>query len=348
MRRVLGIGAVVACGLVCSCSTIGSSGGGASELPSNGAGPFRRLEGTEITGGVAVAARGGLVESGMALGVVHGGDAVLFYAFAPVRRGGDPDAGVPEGDAGPGAIDPARFGARDIRRTPLGEPPQFLEGVAVLTAAETWEDGEVFDPWAVSLPDGRVRLYYAGRGGIGIAEAAARDGDLARVGDAPVLMGAPDEASGATPRRPSVTARPGGGVVMYYEAGGGIYAATSDDGLVFTRAGAVALPVSGEAWLSAPGAATVTTPAGRAVVRLYYGVHRADGTDVVAVAASEDGRAFERALAPAFSGDAHEDFPAPLVLDARTTLLFLAYDSGTRTAPSRALAPSVSPGSIRF
>ena len=348
MRRLLSVAAVLACALVSACSTIGSSGDGASGLPSGGAGPFRKLDGMEITGGVAVAARGGMVESGMALGEVRGGDAVLFYAFAPSRRGGDPDAGVPDTDAGPGAIDPTRFGPRDVRRTPLGRPPQFAEGMAVLTAEASWEGGEVFDPWAVSLADGRVRLYYAGRGGIGIAEAPSRDGALTRVSDAPALAPSPDEASGAAPRRPTVTARPGGGLAMYYEAGGDVYAATSVDGLAFTRAGVVARPLSGETRVTAPGATTVTTPAGRTLVRLYFGAHRADGTDVVAFAASEDGLVFERAVAPAFTGTDHEDFPAPLVLDDRTTLLFLAYDSGTRTAPSRSLAPSVSPGSIRF
>jgi hypothetical protein len=268
---------------------------------------------------------------------------------------GGPDAGPPDGgpDAGP---PPTRFEPRAIYRSPAAAGPGFADGTEIFTAGPDWEGGEVFDPWVIALPTGGVRLYYASLGGIGAADAPAADGTFTRTGDAALL--APDVAiwGGAIPRRPTVV-HDGAQLVLYYEAGDAIWRATSTDGLAFTRDPApLALNLTvdagyTEARLSSPGAVRIRTTTGRDVTRLYFTSHRSDGTQALALAASEDGLRFERAVPVVFmdsSGADHEAFPAPWVLDDRVTLLYFSVDRVQRRNLTRALAVGVSPGSIRY
>lgn len=336
-----------------ACGTGGeASKGGMFGLPHAGLGPFRRLDASELLHGRLALDEGSLVESGMVLRGA-GPTQVMFYAAAelapgpaPTDGGADLDAGVPA-DAGPPEPDLALFLPRRILRSDPADGPKFAGGELVLEASEAWEGDSVYDPWAVVLPSGRVRLYYAAAGGIGIAEADSATGAFTRVGTGPVLPGL---------RRPTVTLRADGsaGVLLYAEDGGSIVVASSADGLVFDAPSTVDLGFAardaGPAQVSvgSPGAGLQRPEGDPPRIVLFFESRRADGTRVLGMAASPTGLAFERATLPAFGGDVREGFPAPDFVDAHTTMLYFTVANRLRGVASRGLTVAVSPGTLRF
>ncbi len=346
------LGAALALGAP-ACGTGGeASKGGMFGLPHAGLGPFRRLDTSELWHGRLAMAGGSLVESGMVLrgaGPAPG----RFYAAAelapappPSDAGTDLDAGMPA-DAGPPEPDLAQFLPRRILRSDPGDGPKFAGGEVVLEASEAWEGDSVYDPWAVVLASGRVRLYYAASGGIGIAEADSAIGAFTRVGTGPVLPGL---------RRPTIAPRLDGsaGVWLYAEDSGSIVVASSADGLVFDAPSAVDLGFAsgdgGPAQLSvgSPAAGLHRPEAAPPRIVLFFESRRADGTRTLGMAASPTGLAFERATLPAFGGDVREGFPAPDFVDAHTTMLYFTVANRLRGVASRGLTVAVSPGTLRF
>jgi hypothetical protein len=353
-----------------SCGTGGEeSRGGMSGLPGAGLGPFRRLDTDELSGRLALR-RMALVESGMVLRGA-GPQPVMFYAAADVPPapvpplpdagadadgGADLDAGIDldagaEGDAGlgdAGISDPlAGFLPRRILRSNPGDGPAYIGGEVVLEAREAWEGDAVYDPWAVRLADGRVRLYYAAAGGIGLAEADSSAGSFTRVGAGPVLTGL---------RRPTLAARPdrAPGFFLYAERDGAIVVAESADGLTFGAPEVVDLGfMANDAGMpqiavGSPGAGLQVPTLDPPRVVLFFESRRADGSRTLGLAASRDGRSFERATLPSFGMGLAEGFPAPDFVDARTTLLYFTVAATTEMRPSRALTVAVSPGTLRF
>lgn len=348
------IGIGLGLGLVASaCSTIGSEGFERPDSPHAGTGPFRLLDAQE-TGlegspdGRALPRQGDMaIESPMVAG--HR----MFFATARLAE----EDGMDAADLAPWEIDHSRFGPRRIfRATHVGDPQVGYEApTRVLEADASWEGDEVFDPWMVQLEDGSARLYYAAEGGIGVAEADSITGELRRVGDGPVL-GAID---GVVPRRPSVVPGEEDGWLMYYQRGFGIELAESSDGLSFERVGPVSFTLerqpepddrAPEIFKRAPSAVRVRTPTGRSVVRLYFQSVRQDVTATIDMAASLDGRRFERSGEPAFTGEAPAS-PAPLVLDSRVTLLYLTETFEPSTPGDtqlRAVVGAVAPAAERI
>jgi hypothetical protein len=348
------LGALAALGVLASALALGvpacgtggeESNGGMVGLPSAGLGPFRRLDTAEVSGRLGVRSPG-LVESGMVLRGA-GADQLLFYAAAEVPpdvpapdAGTDVDAGAPEPDL-------AQFLPRRIVRTNLGPGPSYSGGFVVLEASEAWEGGAVYDPWAIVLPSGRVRLYYAGAGGIGIAEADSATGTFTRVGGAPVLTDL---------RRPTLAARPDGaaGYFLYAERAGTIMVATSADGLTFGAPQLVDLGFpprdAGPAQTSvgSPGAGLQIPQVDPPRVILFFESRRADGSRTLGMAGSRDGLIFERATLPPFGTNLREGFPAPDFIDAHTTLLYFTFANVVSGRASRALTVAVSPGTLRF
>jgi hypothetical protein len=280
--------------------------------------------------GLVMASRSGAVESAAAVA-----DGPLFYAFGvELDMPPDEDPTLPFGD-----VDWAGYEPRVIRRAAPreGEYGFVFPGEDVLSATEAWEMGEVYSPWPLVMDDGRVRLYYASPGGIGVAEAASVTGAFSRLGGGPIVPA----AGAVSPRRPSVVTHPSGdGYLMYYELEGRIVVASSPDGLAFST---VADPVDlgpfvprddtdpPEIAVAGPGAITVTTGVGRSLVRLYYESLRDDGTRLVMMSGSADGVTFERYDIPVV-GDLDRRDPAPILVDLRVTILNV---HATRTVSRR-------------
>jgi hypothetical protein len=286
----------------------------------------------------------------------------LFYGGAkalPVSAsdgGALTDAGVSsDTDAGitrPLEVDWSLFEARRIYRSrPRAEGIGFDGGDEVLIARESWEGSFVRDPWALELEDGRVLLYYAAEGGIGVARAEMISGAFERVGAEPIVGGAV--------RRPSVIdARDTEGphaFLMYFERDESIFVAGSNDGTRFEELGEVVLPPlaarderdSTEITIGAPGVVAAETGAGRRIVRLYYESRRANGQVLVAMAGSFDGVAFEQFNLPVVPSSQLR-WPAPRQLDTRTTLLYLQASRGARGVERGALVVGIAPGGVRL
>lgn len=319
------------------CATLGDETAFPGPLQTTGVGPFRLFTADE-TNLIARPPGAVLIGDFATTGGMRTQEA-LWYAGAPVL---DPvperDPDVPEGE-----IDWAQFGARSILRAETrAEDMGFVTSAAVLEASEPWEDGVVFDPWAYPLPDGRVRLYYAGAGGIGIAEGPA-SGPFVKL-PGPVLEDA---------RSPTVVQVGDGSFWMFFERGDGIARATSPDGLAFEVAEEaidVGLidPELGETRFAHPGAVFAVSPTGRETVRVYFEAHRTDGTQVLALAASLDGVSYDRLENPTLgSADGADDYraPAPYLREDGVTLLYATAPKTIRGsgAVARAIIGSVAP-----
>ncbi|MFO0685555.1 MAG: hypothetical protein U0234_26075 [Sandaracinus sp.] len=351
--RVIPSRAVLSCALLLAlgaCSTLGTPASPPGPLPHGGTGQFRDLSSQE-TGLAPMAAGITLVAgSGFAVDDVMPFRGDLFYAGAPSAPRGDAgtmddagapsDAGVPRDaaldanvDAGPepiDAVDWSRYQGRRILRSPRSEEWGFQRGTEVFTASEPWEGGYVTDPWVVAHPDGRLLMFYAAAGGIGVASATSVEGPWTRVGTSPVL----GAMGGAVPRRPSVVVtrdmpEVGAAFLMYYELEGTLRLARSDDGTSFTDAGALDVPPiaqrddrdGNEISIGGPGAIVVVTPAGRSVLRVYYESRRDNGTVLIGMLGTSDGPTLEQYPLPMFSGRDRQR-PAPRYVDQRVTLLY--------------------------
>ena len=367
MTRATRIRVTVALALIAGCGSLGKETLFPFPVTTSGVGPFRALaeEETGISGvdGEAILLRNLAVDSAMRIG-----DA-LFYAV------GEVPAEIPERDDGVPAydIDWGQFGPREIRRAARRpELEGFDGGPTVLTASEAWEGGYVTDPWVVALPDGRARLYYAAAGGVGVAEASGVDGTFSRVGSAPVIATDASLGDGSAPRSPSVVDAPDGdGFLMYFDAGDGVQWASSGDGLSWTiedgqegEGGATdPLPLrippldpgdpafdpdaDVEVALRMPGAAVAVTPGKTTLVRVYFEVLLSDGSTMVSMAASEDGRSFERFEGVSFAGES-SGAPRPMVDGAGVTRLFATVDRNQRRQQTHALVVAVTPSLTRF
>lgn len=327
-----------------SCSTIGDPGGSPDAYPHGGTGQFRVLA-TDEVGGATLALQNTAIDASM---VAEG---YLFYAAAPLLDAPPP---VPE-EHPPGEVFWDAFEPRAIYRAEPRDNPGFSSGTQILAASESWEGGEVFDPWVVTDGD-RALMYYAAEGGVGVAEAPVAGGTFTRVGSGPIL----EAAGGATPRRPSVVRGTDGAFWMYFDEGGAIGVARSEDGVAFERvdgdpstAAIDPLVITGEdlgdepeVSVGMPGAVALDTPTGRRLVRVYYESRREDGTVSAYVAGSADGVTFERHELPVME-QTDVRFPAPVLLDDRVTLLYVNL-RGTGAYQTRALAAAVTPAAVSF
>jgi hypothetical protein len=242
------------------------------------------------------------------------------------------------------------------RAEPFGACRSYRNQVLVLEATEVWEGASVREPFALMRADGSVRVYYAGDGGIGLAEAASPTSPLVKSTQNPILAG---ELSG-----PTVIDDPDFGVLMYFAEGSRIYAARSDDGVSFTRVdGDASTPAidplfdllppepvtedggvdESEIGHSLPGAVVGAMPSGRRTVRLYFTSVRADGSSVIAMGASLDGVEFERAESIILADD---DASAPVpFLDESGDITHLLF---VLTGTSATLREGVSPLETRL
>jgi hypothetical protein len=371
MRRIR---IAILAALASACSTLGTPASPPGPLPHGGTGQFRALTAAEttITGpplGVTLNTSGHGVDVAMSI------EGNCFYAAGAIRPTPPndaailPDAGPTDGavandaavssdaaldaslDAGPSTpptVNWANFEARQIFRSTPGASWAFGAGTMVLAASASWEGGYVTDPWVVHRADGRYLLYYAAAGGIGVASAASLDGPWMREGAGPILPA----SGGATPRRPSAIVTTGlsgasSAMLLYYELGGTIHLASSDDGIALHDLGAVTTtPIAArddrdgvESSVGSPGAIVVPTPAGRRVVRVYFESRRTNGTVLIGMLGSADGVTFEQLATPVFA-ERDRQAPAPRLVDERTTILYTWVANMTFGAEIASVSPA--------
>jgi hypothetical protein len=332
------------------CSLLGAEGSFPDGQPHGGTGTFRLLAPEEVGGlgappGRAVNERMEAIEA-VAAPV---GDTLFYTARAPLAEPADPPEGFPEDEVFPGAFGPRRI-RRGARRPPIEGAEAsfgFDAGPVVLEAAEAWEGGEVFDPWALAR-DGGVLLYYAAAGGIGVAVAASAEGAFARVGDG-LLVATVD---GDVPTHPSAVVF-GDGVLLFVSAGGGVHVAEGDGRAfgAFRRLG-VGPPdpdpdLAEEVALGAPGAVRVVSPAGVERVRVYVESIREGGARVFDLLGTDDGVSFVR-LGRAVAPQTNLRGPAPEVFDARRTVLFASAPFRFGGLQRRAPVALMTPGGSTF
>jgi len=252
--------------LLAACGTLHGEGAGDRNLPAAALGPFRALDEAEVDQEPYVSPTRTVAGRAVVVPLADG-------TFALYR--GDEEGG-----------------ARSIVRETSSDGIAFADPTPVLADATA--------P-SVVVEDGRFRLWYEADGAIALAESDDRT-TFAPVGT--VLEPGADWEGGRV-GAPSVVPDADGGWLLYYEAAGGIGVASSPDGTRFIRASEVpvlAAQPPGE-WddraVGSPAARVHVSSIGRRTIQLFYvGVAAApageDPTFGVGVAASFDGRAFER------------------------------------------------------
>jgi hypothetical protein len=234
----------------------------------------------------------------------------------------------------------------------------------VLTASEAWEGGVLAQPSAL-IVNGETLLFYAAKGGIGLAKSP--DGASFTKVSGPVF--APDPSSweeGAVPASPGVVLLDDGSLRMFYAIATGSSAtvigeASSADGITWTRLG------SGPALAPSGGGASGPTPwdavsvgspfpelavsaEGRAILRLFYGAVDASGNGTIALAAryGTDGP-FSRAESPVFGTGTNLLPREPCVVSfPAVTFLYATQLSGSTASSSStpAVAVGVAPATV--
>ncbi len=340
--------------LAAGCATLAEAESGGENLPNAGAGPFRALKQGEI--GALRTAPNALADDDSfprdpAVIDADGDPATpgvhVFVAANPVVEGKEPDP-----TAQPSAI--VRFGATDDRSFDRSE-------VLVLTAEAPWEGGTVGAPSAVRAGE-EILLYYAAKGGIGLARSA--DGTSFVREPGPVL--GPETSgweAGAVPRSPGVVRLEDGSFRMFYEvsgpSGSRIGEARSDDGRTWIRLGQgpvlvpsasddPAQPPYDDAGVGAPYPVLARSAGGRAILRVYYSALDSAGNRTVGLAArfGDDGMGpLERAASPVFGSGSSLGPREPCVLVRGTyALLFATQRAGrANSADYPAVAVGVAP-----
>lgn len=210
------------------CATLASGGGGASNLPSSGVGPFQPLSQMQVAPQdiapfVLSHSAGACTEPSVLSASADGATpALTMYYVLPGAPGtviafSRSDDGVSfYGDSG------------DVENNPSHKPP------IVLTATLPWEGGAVDGPSAIRVGS-QVWLYYAAAGGIGLAK--SNDGRTFAKTGGPLLARDASIAWETTQlRAPTVAVFPDGSWHMMYASGASIGEATSTDGVTWTRA----------------------------------------------------------------------------------------------------------------
>jgi hypothetical protein len=334
------------------CATLGSEAAeDDSALPTTGVGPFRKLASTEV-GGVApyvmdnqqgqyreptALALDGMDQSGISPTT----RLALYFVAHPKAGGGDvivrtrADDGVSFYGAGPD----------------FGHSPS-----QVLAPDQAWEGTNLAGPSVLAVGS-QIYLYYAGTGGIGVAEST--DGFAFTKEPGPIFStDASVSWETSTPHAPSVAILPSGELRMFYAAGACLGEASSTDGVHFTRldsdpstpsidpvlcpsahvsaaaidAGAIA-PIDDEG-LDDPLVLPRVTPAGRLQVRvLYTGYSTPIGAPSRASAIGfaaryGDSGPLVRAPAGVYSVNLHEHAPAYFAWSTGSLLYVTEDESG--------------------
>jgi hypothetical protein len=330
------------------CATLGGAGEGDVDLPTAGAGPFRKLTVKEVIGVAPFVLddKTPRYRDPAALALAgHGASSVALYFVATKGEGAAARDVLVRSRA-----DDARsfFGAP----TDGGHTPR-----EVLVPAAAWEGASLSGPSALKVGD-EIFLYYAAAGGIGLAR--SRDGFAFTREPGPVLAASAAAAWETTvPEAPSVARLPDGRFRMLYAAGKAIGEAESVDGVTWTRLGdgpvlGPSAPVAPESLLPGekapfdtdavgdPVLAPRITAAGRLHVRVLY-TGRAGASSAIGFAARYGDRgALVRSTAPVFSVDKHEASPALFEWSEDGHARSMLYVQQDKPGEGNALYPALS------
>lgn len=287
--------------IAAGCATLADGEPGLDNAPSARAGPFRLFRIGEIG------------EERAAPYVMDDQDLRLRDVSA-VDADGDPATYEIEGyfAASVEGADPALPPSRLVRvLAPDGRSFDRTNEV-VLESTQGWEGGVIASPSAVARGATR-HIYYAGAGGIGLAEST--DGSPLVSRDVPLIDKASIPWADGQPRSPGVTILPDDTWVMFFEVDRGgvpvIGRAESEDGIVWvvdTTGPVIQRGPAGsidELYVGTPQPAVGTSAEGRDILYVYYAARGADDKQLIAMAAAfldeEGGRILEKSVSAMFT-----------------------------------------------
>lgn len=327
MRRLIALGSALVLGL--GCATLADGEPGLDNPPSARAGPFRLF-------------KIGEVGQERAAPYVMDDQERFLRDVSAVDADGDPSTPAVEGyfaARAEGAMEGAP--TTEIVRVLAPDGRSFERTYeTVLTAGMSWDGGTIGAPSVLNF--GRTRrIYYAGAGGIGLAESTDNAGFTPQ--SAPVIDAAAVPWAEGPPRSPGVARLPDDTFVMFFEATRGgenaIGLARSGDGvtwLVDSRGPILGRGRPGaldEAWVGTPQPVVATSAQGRDVLYVYYAARGADGKQVIALAASFlDGEEIELERSPSamFTPSSRVEPREPSIVRFDTfTFLFVTQLRGT-------------------
>ncbi len=323
-----------------ACSTLAETAGGDSNLPSSGVGPFRKLSGAEVRGGVVLDDKTLDYRAPSALPLGSGMADALYFVARDAASGHDVIARsrATDGRSFYGAV-------QDVGHHPA----------TVLLSDQAWEDQDLGHPSALAVAGG-VWLYYASNGAIGLAKSS--DGLAFAKTAGPVLaadaLGPIDSAS--------VAILPDGTFDMMLAQASAIYEATSPDGSAFTRvdadpttpamdpvlaAGEGETPPLDTLGVADPCLAPRVTAAGRLQIRVLYTGYAPGEAGVQSsigfAARYGTSGALERASGPVYAIGRHEAAPS-LFPWQDGSLLYVEQDS--TDGSYRQIGGAVAPASL--
>lgn len=357
MRRALSLGALAA---LAACATVGDGGAGDVGLPTTGVGPFRKLESAEVPGIAPLVLddkRAVFREPGALVRGAGGVDGPEVWLYAVAK---DPASGKDVIVRSRAADGRAFFGTSQHG----GRTPPI-----VLRPTEPWEGDALSGPAPLEV-DGTIYLYYAAKGGLGVARST--DGVTFTKEPGPIL--ARDRGVGfeiAELTGPSPMRLPGGGFRLFYAGGAGIGEAESADGVRFARRDAQpdtsgVDPVLGTPFLSPgepipfdvgevsdPHVMPRITAAGRLHVRvLYTGWSAARGeasrASAIGFAARFGDRGPLERGGPVYAVNKEERAPTAVEWDGKTLLYVEQKKDGLGADGYHAIAGALAPANLKL
>ncbi len=342
--RAAGVALLVACG----CATLADGEPGLDNAPSARAGPFRLFR------------LGELGQDRVAPFAMDDQDQRLRDASL-VDADGDPTTYEVEGYfAGAASGAEATAPTTRIVRVLAADGRSFERASeVVLEASLAWEGGTIGSP-SVILESERRRLYYAGAGGIGLAESEAGAPFVAR--EVPIIDATAIPWADGPPRSPGVARLPNNEYVMFFEADRGgapaIGRAESDDGVVWfvdTTGPVIQRGPPGsldERYVGTPQPAVGTSAEGRDILYVYYAARGADDKQLIAMAASffeeEGGRALEKSPSAMYAPSTGIEPREPSVLRFDTFSVFLVTQWRTNDQAELVVPGGVAPATAKL
>ncbi len=351
--------------VVTGCATLGNVTPTDEALPATGVGPFRKLSQDE--------------ELGVPPFVLDDKASMYREPAALALDPADASGASPSQRVALYFVVRAKTGSDVIGRTRADDARSFYGAsldfghspVEVLAADQPWEGADVGGPSVLARAEGTY-LYYAGKGGIGVARSI--DGFAFTKEPGPVL--APDARVAwetTVPHAPSVAVMPSGEFRMLYGAGDCIGEASSADGLHFTRIDAdPSTPMSDPllcpsttppppvadgatptptdlGGVDDPVLAPRLTPAGRLQFRVLYTEYSAPATDptrssaIGFAARYGDSGPLVKNAAPVYAVGKNERAPAFFQWQTGS-MLYVAQDQSSSSGPIYpAIAAAVAP-----